>query len=302
MSATPVARPFRVFAMMVGAGVLMSLMVVFARLAAETHAIIEVTFFRNFIGAICLGALIAAQPAGFKILKTSRPFDHLLRGIAGIVGLALNFWAATLLPLADAAALFFAMPLMVTVLAIPFLKEHVDWRRWSSVIIGFVGILVIAQPTGQVSLFGIGVALAGAFGTACSVIMVRHLGSSEPETRTVFYFFMFGAIISAVFLPWYWTQPTIESFVYLCATGVAGAGGQILITKSYAEAPAGYISSFNYLAIVYSSFFGWLLWNEWPSLAVFIGAGIVIGAGLVNYALEKTRTRKAETEVEVTYG
>ena len=239
MPASAVARPFRVFAMMMASGVMMSLMVVFARLAAETHAIIEIAFFRNFIGAIALGALILSRPDRLTILKTTRPVDHLMRGIAGIIGITLNFWAATLLPLADASALFFSMPLIVTVLAIPFLKEHVDWRRWTSVIAGFAGILIIAQPSGEGGLFGIAIALAGACGTACSVIMVRKLGSSEPESRTVFYFFTCGALIAGCFLPWHWTQPSLESFVYLVATGLAGAGGQILLTRAYAEAPAG---------------------------------------------------------------
>jgi len=288
--------------MMLGSGVLMTLMVVFARLAAADHSIIEVTFFRNFIGALALGALILSRPDRFTILKTKRPFDHLLRGIAGIIGITLNFWAATLLPLADAAALFFAMPLMVTVLAIPFLKETVNWQRWLSVIVGFIGILIIARPTGGGDAFGVTVALCGAFGTALSVIMVRKLGASEPENRTVFYFFLLGALIAAAFLPWYWTMPTWESLAYLVCTGLAGAGGQILLTRAYAEAPAGYLSSFSYIGIVYSSFFGWLLWDELPTLAVILGAAIVIAAGLMNYTLEKTRMRKAEAEVEVTYG
>jgi drug/metabolite transporter (DMT)-like permease len=136
-----------------------------------------------------------------------------------------------------------------------------------------------------------------------SVVMVRRLGSSEPEMRTVFYFFSFGALASGLFLPWHWVAPSFSSFVYLVATGMAGTLGQLLLTRAYAEAPAAYLSTFNYLSILYSTFFGWLLWNEWPHISVFIGAVIVVAAGIGNIMLEKSRkTKIAEAEVEVTYG
>jgi drug/metabolite transporter (DMT)-like permease len=304
MSATPVARPFRVFALMLGSGVLMSLMVVFARLAAADTPIVQITFFRNFVGAICMFILIAGDPRGMRpLLTTRRPLGHALRGLSGVIGISLNFWAAKLLPLADASALFFSMPLIVTLLAPWALKEHVDWRRWVTVIIGFVGILIIARPTGEGSLFGSLVAMAGAFFTAMSVIMVRRLGSSEPEMRTVFYFFTFGAVASSFFLPAHWVAPTLPIFIYLVSTGMAGTLGQLLLTRAYAEAPAAFISTFNYLSILYSTFFGWLLWREWPEMSMFIGAGIVIASGLVNIALEKSRKVKiAEAEVEASYG
>lgn len=302
MTATPVHRPFRVFSMMLLSGVLMSLMVVFARLSAETHPIVQVTFFRNTVGAVCLAVLIAGDKRGLELLKTKRAGGHFLRGLVGIIGLALNFWAASMLPLADASALFFVMPLIVTILSVPLLSEKVGWRRWLCVALGFLGILIIAQPSGDATPFEIFIALMGALGTALSVIMVRRLGSSEPEMRTVFYFFLFGAIVSAIFLPFYWTSPTLSSLIYLVATGLAGTLGQILLTRAYAEAPAAFLSPFNYLSILYGTFFGWLIWNEWPLLNVFIGAGIVIAAGLGNLAFESARARKAQDTTEVTYG
>lgn len=300
--AMPVAHPIRVGLMMLAAGVLMSMMVVFARLSAETHAIIEITFFRNAVGAAVIAVMMLTMGEGKKLFRTSRPFDHFLRGLSGLVGLACNFWAATLLPLADASALFFSMPMIVTVLGIPLLREHVDWRRWVCVIAGFAGILIVAQPSGDVPSLGIMVALAGAFFSGLSVVMVRKLGSTESEQTTVFYFFTIGALISAAFLPWHWTMPSLESFMYLVCTALAGMSGQLLMTRAYAQAPVGYISSFNYLSILYGTFFGWLLWSEWPSAGVFVGAAIIISAGLSNIALEKTRTVKAESDVEATYG
>lgn len=302
MTVIPVHRPLRVFGLMLGAGVLLALMVVFARLAAQSHiAIVEITFFRNLVGSLCLLVLIATNKQGFALLKTRRPWGHVFRASVGIIGLSFNFWAATLMPLADASALLFAMPLMLTILAIPLLSETVDWRRWVTVILGFIGILVIAQPTGHTNLFSTGVALIGALFTALSVIAVRRLGSSEPELRTVFYFFVFGALAMGLILPWHWTTPSFEALVYLVATGLSGTLGQIMLTRAYAEAPAGFLSPFNYLSIIYSTFFGWLLWGEWPAMIFFIGSAIVIGAGLANIALEKTRARE-KADGQAAYG
>lgn len=284
--------------MMLGASALITLMVVFARLASQTHAIIEVTFFRNLVGALCVTALIAMDPRGFAVLKTTRKKDHVIRTVIGLTGLCLNFWAVKLLPLAEQTALFFAMPLMLTLLAIPLLSEKVDWRRWVGVILGFIGILIIARPSGNLNSFGVFIALAGAFFTALVAISVRRLGTSEPEIRTVFYFFTLSTIIGACFLPWYWTTPTTETLVYLVGSGLAGTLGQILLTKAYAEAPAGFLSPFNYVAIVYSTFFGWLFWDEWPHEAVFIGSAIVIAAGFLTLTLEKTR-RKLPAEAAI---
>lgn len=275
--------------MMVGSGALITLMVVFAKLAADTHAIIEVTFFRNLVGAICIAVIIAGSPKGFSILKTTRPWDHVVRGTVGLIGLSLNFWAAKMLPLADASALFFAMPLMLTVLSIPLLSETVDWRRWIGVAMGFAGILVVAQPTGHTEPFGVLIALSGAFCTALVAIAIRRLGSTEPELRTVFYFFTFSTLASGAFLPWWWTMPSFSSLVYLVAAGLAGTLGQIMLTRAYAMAPAAFLSPFNYLQIIYATAFGWLLWSELPSAAVVLGSAVVIGAGLLTIYLEKTR-------------
>ncbi|MBU6235734.1 MAG: DMT family transporter [Alphaproteobacteria bacterium] len=291
MNATHVQRPVKAALMMLGSSALITLMTVFARLASQHHAIIEVTFFRNLVGAICMFVFVASDPRGFAVLKTSRKGDHLIRTIVGLIGLCLNFYAVKLLPLAEQTALFFAMPLMLTLLAIPLLREHVDWRRWVGVALGFIGILIIARPTGNLNGFGVLIALSGAFFTALVAINVRRLGTSEPEIRTVFYFFTLSTIIAACFLPWYWTTPSFETLVYLVGSGLAGTLGQILLTKAYAEAPAAFLSPFNYVAIVYSTFFGWLLWGEWPHTAVFVGASIVISAGFMTLYLEKTRNR-----------
>ncbi|MCB1537485.1 MAG: DMT family transporter [Alphaproteobacteria bacterium] len=309
MIASPVHQPVKAALIMLAGCLLITLMVVFARLAAAHHAIIEVTFWRNLVGAACMAIVVARGRGGFGVLRTGRPFGHLYRAVVGLAGLCLNFWAVTLLPLAEQTALFFAMPLMTTVLAIFLLSEKVDWRRWAGVLLGFAGILIMTRPGGDgVNWFGVCVALGGAFFTALVAIALRDLGQSEPPNRTVFYFFTLSAAMSACFLPWFWSTPTPATLLWLVASGLTGTAGQLLMTRAYTMAPAGFLGPFNYLSIVYSTFFGWAIWHEWPHNAVFVGMAVVVASGFLSLALEKGRAgaradiAEAEAEAEANYG
>ncbi|MCB9987159.1 MAG: DMT family transporter, partial [Rhodospirillales bacterium] len=225
--------------------------------------------------------LIQAHPQGFSLFKTRKPLGHLLRGAVGIVSMGLIFWSFSLLPLANATALQFAMPLILTALSVPLLGEWVGKWRWGAVIVGFAGVLVIAAPTGAgVNWLGLAVALGGAFTTACTMIIVRRLGRSEHALTIVFYFSLWGALVTACFLPFYWTPPSFKSFVYLVMTGICGGAAQVLVTKAYAEGPAAYVAPFSYLAIIFGTFFGWAVWDQVPGMNVLIGSGVVVASGL----------------------
>lgn len=281
MGESPVINPMRIFMLATASVVLFSCMNVFLKLAAEHHAIVEVMFFRNALAIMPVLMLIQAHPEGFGLLKTRRPLGHLLRGGVGTFSMSFVFWSFALLPMADATSLQFAMPLILTALSVPILKERVGKWRWGAVFIGFIGVLCIAAPTGAVTNWlGVGVALAGAFTTACTMIIIRKLGRTEHALTIVFYFSLFGTLITACFLPWYWTPPSFESFVYLIMTGITGGAAQVFLTKSYAEAPAAYVSPFSYLAIIFGTFFGWAIWGDVPGWNVFAGSVIVILSGL----------------------
>ncbi len=280
MVETPVARPWRVFYLATMSVALFSIMNVFVKLASETHAVVEVMFFRNALAVIPVLFLIQAHPEGFALLKTRKPLGHLLRGTVGTISMTFMFWSFALLPLADATALQFAMPLMLTALSVPFLKEVVGPWRTGAVIAGFIGVMVIARPSGDMNFLGVGVALMAAFLTACVMIIIRRLGRTEHALTIVFYFSTFGAIISAVFLPWYWSPPSFKTFIYLVMTGICGGVAQVFVTKAYAEAPAAYVSPFSYLAIIFGSVFGWIIWNQPPTTNVVIGSTIVVFSGL----------------------
>lgn len=277
---TPVIKPMRVFVMATLSVALFSVMNVFVKLAAETHAIVEIMFFRNALAIVPVVVMILLHPRGVGLFATKRPLGHLARGAVGTCSMVFFFWSFALLPLADATAIQFAMPIILTALSVPVLGEKVGPWRWSAVVIGFAGVIVIAAPSGDTNLLGSAVALMAAFTTACTMMIIRRLGKTEHALTIVFYFSLTGTIISAGFLPWYWTPPSLASFAYLVLCGLTGGAAQVFMTKAYAAAPAAYVSPFSYTAILFATLFGWLVWDQMPAMNVVIGSAIVIASGL----------------------
>lgn len=281
MTDSIVHRPLRVFAYCLGSVTLFSLLNLFVKLASETQSVAEIMFFRNALALLPLLALIHAHPRGYELLKTKRPLGHLSRGLIGNFGMILFFLSFALLPLADATAIQFAMPLILTGLSIVFLGERVGKWRWGAVAAGFVGILFIATPSGSGPLTGSIIALCAAFTGASAQLMVRHLGKTEHALTIVFYFSFIGTIACGIALPFFWSPPTGEAWFYLIMTGLTGGVAQVLMTKAYAEAPAAFVSPFSYLGIIFATFFGWLVWQDVPSWNMWVGTVIIIASGLV---------------------
>lgn len=280
MVETPVVKPLRIFALATASVALFAVMNVFVKLATEAHTVIEVMFFRNALAIVPVVMMIMMHKKGVSLFLTKRPLAHLVRGSIGTFSMVMFFWSFALLPLADATALHFAMPIMLTALSVPILKEVVGPWRWGAVIVGFIGVLVIAAPSGDTNILGSAVALGAAACSAITMMIIRKMGKTEHALTIVFYFSSIGTLISAAFLPWYWTPPDLPNFIYLIMTGLTGGAAQVCLTKAYAEAPAAYVSPFNYLSILFATFFGWLIWGHVPAMHMLVGAGIVIASGL----------------------
>lgn len=244
------------------------------------HSVAQIMFFRNGIALLPLLVVMATHKHGFALLKTKRPVGHAVRSIIGTLSMVFCFWSFALMPMADATSLHFAAPLILTALSVPFLGERVGPWRWGAVAVGLVGVLIIINPTGNLAPFGTSIALIAAFGIAVAMICIRKLGDTEHPLTIVFYFFLTGTIMTGVTMPWFWSAPTTLSLIYLVMAGICGMVAQIFLTNAYANAPAAYVSPFNYLGIVVASFFGWFIWSDVPSMHVVVGASVVISSGL----------------------
>ena len=279
----PVHREHVVLGMAAGMGAyfMFSVMVLFAKLLSVNHSVIEIAFYRNLIGSLpFLFVVFALGRRDILVLRT-RPVLVGFRAILGSISLVVTFWAFSLMPLADTTALLFASSLFIPVLGVVFLKEFVGPYRWSAVIIGFAGVVIMARPTGDVYVLGISVALCAAFLHATLQIILRYLGRFESPETISFYFFIIGTVVTALALPFVAVTPATNEIPLLFGVGLSGAAAQWLLSVAYKNAPAAVVTVFNYTSIIWATLFGWMIWNEWPLPAVIAGAAIVITSNIL---------------------
>lgn len=267
-------------------GILMMLIAVFlfailntlVKIAAEDYPLTQVTFFRNAFAMVPVWATVMAQ-GGFGSIRTARPMGHLWRSCVGLTSMTLMFWSFHLLPLADAVALNFAAPLFLTALSVPLLAERVGIHRWSAVGVGFIGVLVIVQPSTEMLNLGAIVALSAALSQSFAMIAIRQLSTSESANAIVFYFTLTTTLLCTLALPFAWRTPDLSGFGLLVAIGLVGGTAQLFMTRAYTLAPAAVIAPFNYASIVWAALFGWMLWSDVPSTHVIAGAAVVVASG-----------------------
>jgi drug/metabolite transporter (DMT)-like permease len=302
MNASTTALPSS--ASTVGRGILHMLAAVFVfsvsnalvKWSAATYPVGEITFFRNLAALVPTMAFVAAH-GGLGRLRTRRPLAHLLRGGAGVVSMLLIFYSFKRLPIADATAISFAAPIFMTALSVPLLKEKVGVYRWSAVVVGFIGVLVITRPGRDVLNLGAAAAVVSSATYALAMIGVRHMSRTEHPVTIMFYFAVIGTAAMALLLPFGWVTPDVVGAVILTAVGLTGGIGQYFLTQAFRLAPAAVAAPFNYAGIVFAGAFGYFIWDEVPSAHVLIGSAVVIASGLfIIYRETMLRGAKAAAE------
>jgi len=261
-----------------GAFFMFTVMNVFAKLLSANHSVIEIAFYRNLIA--CMPFLFIVFVLGKRdiLVIRSQPVAVGFRAVIGAISLVMTFAAYSLMPMAETTVLLFTASLFIPVLGVFFLKESVGPYRWAAVAIGFVGVVIMAGPTGNVSELGVAVALIAALMHATLQIVLRYLGRFErPETVT-FYFVVIGTLVTALPLPFVAVSPTLSEVPLLFGVGLSGAAAQWLLSTAFRNAPAAIVTVFNYSSIVWATLFGWLIWNDWPLPAVLGGAAIIIAS------------------------
>jgi drug/metabolite transporter (DMT)-like permease len=264
-----------------GAFLMFTVMNVFAKLLSENHSVVEIAFYRNLIAS--LPFLIAAFAFGRReiLVLRSKPVLVGVRAAIGTLSLITTFAAFALMPMADTTVLLFTSTLFVPILGVIFLRESVGPYRWSAVAIGFLGVVIMAQPTGQVYVLGIAVALCAAFMHAVLQIILRYLGRYERPETIAAYFFIIGTFLCALPLPFIAVRPTWAEIPLLFGVGLSGAAAQWLLSVAFRNARAAIVTVFNYSGIVWATLFGWMIWQEFPLPAVMAGAAVVIASNLL---------------------
>jgi drug/metabolite transporter (DMT)-like permease len=264
-----------------GAYFMFSVMVLIAKILSASHNVIEIAFYRNLIGSIPFLFVIFALGRRDILVLRSKPMLVVIRAIIGTISLVITFAAYSLMPLADTTALLFTASLFIPVLGVVILKESVGPYRWSAVVMGFVGVMIMVRPTGDVFVLGVSVAMCAAILHATLQIILRYLGRHEiPETIS-FYFLGIGTLVTALAMPFVAVAPSWSELPLLIGVGLSGATAQWLLSIAYRNAPAAVVTVFNYTSIVWATLFGWMIWNEWPLPAVLAGATVVIASNIL---------------------
>ena len=268
----------RAIVYMTASTVLFGLMAVCIRLASEQLHAFEIAFFRNFFGFVFTLPLLVRHGPG--LLRTDKLPLYLFRCVIGIVSMLAGFWAIVHLPLAQAVAISYSTPIFVTIGAVFFLGEVVRARRWSAVIIGFIGVLVLMQPgTGDFRMASL-VAVLAAVASATAAINIKFLSRTERADAIVVWTTMLWVPLSLLPALWVWQMPVGITWLWIVLSGLLGTTAHMFWTRALAQADASLLTPISFLQVLVVGVFGWWLFGEQVTRWTVAGAAIIFASNV----------------------
>lgn len=271
----------------------------------------QIVFFRSLFAIFPIIAVLAYRNQIRTAFLTNNPRGHILRGVVGVTAMGLGFFGLTRLPLPEAVVLNYANPLIVVVFGAIFLNETVRMFRWSAVVVGLIGVLIISWPkltlVADAGLFGADEALGvlailgSATVGAIAMLLVRRLVKTEKTSTIVMWFSMTATVLSLTSIPFGWDPMSTGQVGFLIAAGICGGLGQMLLTQSYRHADVSTIAPFEYTSMLIAIVVGYYAFGDIPTRQTIIGGAIVVAAGIFiilreqRLGLERARSRKAIT-------
>ncbi len=262
-----------------------------SKLLTTDYTGIQVAWARYAFHLVPLVAL-AGPSRVRRMVRTINPRAQILRSTSLAISAVCIILAFSLMPLADAIAVSFIAPLIVVALSARFLGEHVGLHRWIAVVIGFVGMLVLVWPEGNVFETGAIFAVAAAIFWAIGLMMTRHVRGDDPWS-TLFFTALIGTVLLSLAVPFFWRSPSLVAWGLMASMGLLGGLAHALIILAFRNASASLLAPYNYTLLVWATFYGWLLFQELPDLRGIVGAVIIVTAGLYAGYRERLATRQA---------
>ena len=251
-----------------------------AKYLSQTLPIFQIAWAR-FFGYFLLVTLMFWPKRRWSILSSSRIDLQIFRGAMLVICILLLYTVLRFMPLADAVAIIFVSPILVTALSVPLLKERVGLRRWVAVGVGFMGAVMIIRPSMGMMHWPVFLALGTAFSFALFSITTRMLSSTDDSVTTLFYPALIGTAVLSPIALFQWEHPTnLLEFVLLLGLGVSGAVSQSGLVKAYQLAPAAVLAPMMYSQLLWNTLFGFLISGDFPDRWTVLGAGIVVASGL----------------------
>ncbi|MAV87682.1 MAG: hypothetical protein CMM67_05480 [Rhodospirillaceae bacterium] len=250
-----------------------------AKLLAEDYTPLSILLIQFIATSIILGPLVIKKYGLIAIIPRN-PLAQLIRASFVTSGVGLYYWAINYINIADATAMIFIAPIIVTALSPWILDEPLGIRRTTAVIIGFIGVLIILRPTMEGDRIGYFIALASGIFLGAFYIANRKLSGSTPVLSSAFYTSFFGLIFLIPFLSLYWVKPDLsDTAIFLGFTSLATLG-QVLMVAAFSFAPANIIAPFQYSQMIGATLISYFLFGALPDQWGWVGISVVIGAGL----------------------
>ena len=268
----------------------------------------ELVFFRSFFGIFPVVVFLGWTGQLREGLKSNNVPSQVWRGLVGTMSMGLGFFALSKLPLPEAVTINYATPLVIVILSAIFFREVVRLYRWTAVVVGLCGVVIIAWPQLTVvstgidsgAALGAGAAVAGACLGAVAQLLVRKLIQTERSATIVLYFLVSSSVISLVTIPFGWVMPSPLTAAFLFGAGVCGGIAQVMLTESYRHADMSVVAPFEYSSLVFSVIIGFLFFGDVPTLFMLVGGLIVVGSGLFIIYREHQLGRKRPEQDVVT--
>ena len=255
----------------------------------QRHDPFQVVWARYAAQAVIVAIIVS--PRLGRVIRTARPGLQVIRSALLFMATLCGFFAFSVMPLADATAIFQTAPLAITALAALILREPVGPRRWAGVMVGFLGALIIVRPGADVFQPAALLPMLGALFFAGYSIATRFLGRDESYWTTFLYTAALGALIASAFVPLVWVTPTWGDAALMLAMGAIGSAGQFLLIVAFNTAPASAIAPFTYAGLIFATLWGYLFFGDAPDGWTATGAAVIVGSGVYVWRRERMRKR-----------
>jgi drug/metabolite transporter (DMT)-like permease len=283
VEAAPSARPREHVPLgilhMVGATLVFAVSSACSKWLVQSYPVGEVLFTRSLVSLVTLAAFILPT-TGLAVFRTNRLRHHVLRSFSQFCSQSCLLIAFSMMPLAGAVAINFSAPLFATLASIFLLKERVGWARWSVLIVGFTGVLIVTNPGAGAFNAGALFALTNAILYGTVTAAVRGMTATESAATLTLYQLVLITGFFGLIAPYHFTMPTWSDWGLIVFNGVANAVGQYWWTKSLHLGPASAVAPFFYLSLVWAAALGFLVWGDVPTISLLIGSAIVVASGL----------------------
>ncbi len=254
---------------------------------AGDYPVGQIMFVRGLFVFIPISILVW-QAGGITALRITRTRTHVLRTLLVIAGTFLFITGLRYLPLADAITITFAGPLFVTALAAPILGEVIRWRRWLAVAVGFVGVIIIVRPSGNIAQMAALLPLCASLTGAFRDILTRYMASRESSISVLFYTSLGVTVAGGATYIMGWQNMPITDIAFLALSGMLMGSAHFLMIETYRFAEAAFVAPFKYVSMIWAIILGFLVWGEYPDRWTLFGAAIVISSGIYIMHREKT--------------